>query len=104
MRDHGAIGVTLQTCLAAAVLVTLAGAEALAGGASIDPANMPRIAAVDNRFQSYNVEMVEVTGGRFWKPYGEHPAAGGDLFAYRPPIDLNNVKLRRLAAALAPRR
>ena len=20
-------------------------------------------------FQSYNVEMVEVTGGRFWKPY-----------------------------------
>src|SRR5882757_5097367 len=102
MRDQGHIDVTLQTCLAVAVLVTLAGSKTLAGGASIDPANMPRIAAVDNRFQSYNVEMVEVTGGRFWKPYGEHPAAGSDLFAYRPPIDLNNVKLRRLAAALAP--
>jgi hypothetical protein len=69
---------------------------------TIDPTSMPRIAAVDNRFQSYNIEMVEVTGGRFWKPYGEYPAAGDDLFAYRPPIDLNNAKLRKLAAALSP--
>jgi hypothetical protein len=102
MRDHDHIDLTLQTCLAAAVLVALAGPAVLADGASIDPANIPRIAAVDSRFQSYNIEMVEVTGGRFWKPYEEHPATGGDLFAYRPPIDLNNAKLRRLAAALAP--
>jgi hypothetical protein len=102
MRDHGHIDVTLQTCLAVAVLVALAGSKALADGASADPANMPRIGAVDERFQSYNIEMVEVTGGRFWKPYGELPAADSDLYAYRPPIDLNNVKLRRLAAALAP--
>jgi len=36
------------------------------GGASpvsIAPANMPRISTVDERFQSYNVEMIEVTGG-----------------------------------------
>lgn len=32
---------------------------------------MPRIGTVDDRFQSYNIEMVEVTGGRFWKPYKE---------------------------------
>jgi Glycosyl hydrolase family 79, N-terminal domain len=102
MRDRGHIDVTLQTCLAVAVFVALAGSEALADGASVDPANMPRIGTVDERFQSYNIEMVEVTGGRFWKPYGELPAAGGDLYAARPPIDLNNVKLRRLAAALAP--
>jgi hypothetical protein len=31
---------------------------------------MPRLGTVDERFQSYNVEMLEVTGGRFWKPYG----------------------------------
>ena len=37
--------------------------------ASIDPARFPRVGVVDDRFQSYNVEMVEVTGGRFWKPY-----------------------------------
>jgi hypothetical protein len=63
--------------------------------------------------------MVEVTGGRFWKPYGASgqapsdrgadnnaqniPAGGNpDLFAYREPIDLSNARLRRLAAALAP--
>jgi hypothetical protein len=102
MHDHAPIGVMLQTCLAAALLFMLAGSKILAGEGSIDPANMPRIAAVDNRFQSYNIEMVEVTGGRFWKPYEEHPPAGSDLFAYRPPIDLNNAKLRKLAAALAP--
>jgi hypothetical protein len=101
MGDRRHTDATL-TCLAAAVLFALAGSQALADQASIDPANLPRIAAVDNRFQSYNIEMVEVTGGRFWKPYEDHPAAGGDLFAYRPPTDLNNAKLRRLAAALAP--
>ena len=68
--------------LALAQLVTLAGSEALADGASIDPANMPRIAAVDNRFQSYNIEMVEVTGGRFWKPYGEHPALRAAIYSH----------------------
>ena len=36
---------------------------------------MPRIGAVSERYQSYNVEMVEVTGGRFWKPYGAEPDA-----------------------------
>ncbi|MEA2889468.1 MAG: hypothetical protein QOI05_261 [Bradyrhizobium sp.] len=77
--------------------------SALADGPSIDPTNMPRVGTVDERFQSYNIEMVEVTGGRFWKPYGPEPTtAGTDLYAYRPPIDLNNIKLRRLAAALAP--
>ena len=37
---------------------------------SLDPAKMPAIGTVDERFQSYNIEMVEVIGGRFWKPYG----------------------------------
>jgi hypothetical protein len=64
---------------------------------------MARIGAVDERFQSYNVEMVEVTGGRFWKPYGPITSdAHSDLYEYRPPIDLTNSRLRRLAAALAP--
>src|SRR3974390_3151213 len=36
---------------------------------SLDPATLPRLGTVDERFQSYNVEMIEVTGGRFWKPY-----------------------------------
>jgi hypothetical protein len=84
----------------------------------LDPARMARVGSVDPRFQSYNVEMVEVTGGRFWKPYkdteeisrtqgtqasGASPAGmNPNLFEYRPPIDLKNARLRKLAAALGP--
>src|SRR5256885_13260211 len=35
----------------------------------IDASSMRKIGTVEERFQSYNVEMVEVIGGRFWKPY-----------------------------------
>lgn len=66
---------------------------------------MPRVATIDPRFQSYNIEMVEVTGGRFWKPYTPADARAdpkADRFAARAPIDLRNGRLRKLAAALAP--
>jgi hypothetical protein len=78
---------------------------------------MPKLATVDERFQSYNIEAVEVTGGRFWKPYSAEQRtdtgnpkdsaaqAGGipaDLFQYRPPIDLSNKRLRVLGSALGP--
>ena len=86
---------------------------------SLDPAKMPSIGTVDERFQSYNIEMAEVTGGNFWKPYdskGSAPAratqsaqsasapVGMDpnMYQYRPPIDLTNPHLRKLAAALGP--
>ncbi len=80
---------------------------------SIDPKTLMRIATIDERFQSYNIEMVEVTGGRFWKPYdstakaeppsGNQPAGMSDsLYEYRAPIDLSNPQLRKLAAALGP--
>ena len=61
--------------------------------------------------------MVEVTGGRFWKPYRPNADAGlttprdgldapgrkdAHLYQYRPPIDLTNARLRMLAAALGP--
>src|SRR4051794_10039606 len=87
---------------------------------SVRPDSMPRICTIDERYQSYNVEMLEVTGGKFWKPYRENskpeerttPAektaadtpAGMDpnAYAYRPAIDLTNVRRRKLAAALGP--
>jgi len=89
----------------------------------IQPKSLARVGAVDERFQSYNIEMVEVTGGRFWKPYdspakgeptagnsasqanqaGNQPAGmAASLYEYRPPIDLSNARLRKLAAALGP--
>ena len=41
----------------------------------IDPAKMPKIGTVDSRFAYYNIEMAEVTGGNFWKPYSSKPQA-----------------------------
>jgi heparanase 1 len=101
--------------VALALLSHLAGAQDV----TIEPKTMPRIGSVSERYQSYNVEMVEVTGGRFWKPYAS--AAGADagkirpatssaapggidpgLFQQRPPIDLGNARLRKLATALGP--
>ena len=89
---------------------------------AIAPAKMPRIGTISDRYQSYNLELLEVTGGEFWKPYAETPAerlpqevpapaeaqgdtpteVEGSVFAYRPPIDLASVRLRMLAAALGP--
>lgn len=84
----------------------------------IAPSTFPRTGSINERFQSYNIEMVEITGGRFWKPYASKadasPAvskqpssnqpAGVDpsLFQFRSPIDLSNSRLRKLAAALGP--
>src|SRR5436305_11400057 len=88
----------------------------------LDAATMRRIGTVDERFQSYNVEMVDVVGGRFWKPYKDidtilsKQAAGKSssaesgaptgmdpkFYQQRQPIDLANSRLRKLAAALGP--
>lgn len=107
--------------LAAAAIgqhVTAQGAPAT----TVAPATMKAVGTIDERFQAYNVEMVEVTGGRFWKPYSsisagsngsnqEGSAQGGaaapsgmdpSLYEYRPPIDLSNRRLRTMALALAP--
>ena len=97
------VGARSKACLISILLIAFACSRTLADEPFVTPANMTRIGEVDERFQSYNIEMVEVTGGRFWKPYGSNAAhAGSDLFAYRAPIDLSNVRLRKLAAALAP--
>ena len=82
---------------------------------SVTPSSMPRVGTVSERFQSYNIEMVEITGGGFWKPYRStaddapaHPGADtpkdmdANLFQYRRPIDLTDARLRMLAAALGP--
>jgi hypothetical protein len=88
----------------ALTIVPAAGAQPV----SLSPTAMPRIGAVDERFQSFNTEMLEVTGGRFWKPYKDYPAGAkpvpmsADLYQYRPPADLSQPRLRKLAAALGP--
>ena len=124
MRGNG-----LQRACASAAKVILLGAtlySAPTNGqiAAVTPQAMPAIAGVDQRYQSYNVEMAEVVGGKFWKPYarlnevagstasatdqsapGSTPLVIGEnsaMFEARPPIDLSNARLRKLAAALGP--
>src|SRR5690349_5891710 len=103
----------------------------IAAPLSLEPAAMPAMATVDVRYQSYNIEMAEIVGGNFWKPYDQKnrqksdkqntvipetgptasaPARGGpplqigkgEMFQARAPIDLENARLRKLAAALGP--
>ena len=109
-------GLFAMAMLAAPVMPAHA---ASANTLAITPGKLPRIATVDPRFQSYNVEMAEVVGGTFWKPYTPESiaamkaekasnAAGGvvgqnkTMFEARPPINLDNARLRKLAAALGP--
>ena len=85
----------------------------------LSPSKMKKLGTVNPRYLSYNVEMVEVTGGRFWKPYNaavnpeapklpnqrpedQQVGSTSGPFEYRAPIDLSNPRLRNLAKALAP--
>ena len=67
------------------------------------PGRMVPIGSVDERFQSYNVEMVEVTGGRILETIRLRKVRPtSETVRVPPPIDLDNPRLRKLAAALAP--
>jgi heparanase len=105
--------IVLATFGTVSMTAFFAGAQSV----SLDPAKMRRIGTIDERFQSYNVEMLEVTGGKFWKPYSSlakqtsgSAASSGDtpsgmdpnMYEYRPPVDLGNARLRKLAKALGP--
>ena len=87
---------------------------------AVTPSKMPKLGTVDPLYVSYNIEMVEITGGRFWKPYksaanggsAARPSAptSGDqqvgsassLYEFRSPINLSDPRLRNLAKALGP--
>lgn len=87
---------------------------------TIVPSSLKQIGLVDERFQSYNIEMAEIIGGNFWKPYDkkslskpttssqvENSAASIDhsnssLYQAIPPINLYEKRLRILATALGP--
>ena len=112
---------TTRADLGRSAALLLAAAALLAGPAAAEtvklaPGAMPAVAKVDKRFQSYNVEMAEVIGGRFWAPYPKPgaksaaaagPSGGVDLaagmFRKRDPVDLKgDRRLRNLAKALGP--
>jgi hypothetical protein len=77
---------------------------------------MKRIGNVDERYQSYNVEMVEVVGGDFWKPYKmmdslpslettstyDVSQKNEQLYRKLAPINLADKRLLNLAKGLSP--
>ena len=91
---------------------------------SLSPAAMPAVGMVDDRYQSFNVEMMRVVGADYGKPYDKKSPANpgsnsarttpdsdgtaqqtdrGNMFeSRRPPINLADRRLRKLAAALGP--
>ncbi len=69
MRKNGYFGLGVSAMLLILESGVLKSSPHSSSADAIAPQNMPRIGTVDDRFQSYNIEMVEVTGGRFWKPY-----------------------------------
>ena len=119
MSRSNLLAICVATILCMTAIVFLA-TQLVAQAVSLDPGKMPMIGTVDDRFNSYNIEMVEVIGGKFWKPYASSAAntpkaheptrqegftpAGIDpkLYEYREPIDLSNPRLSKLAAALGP--
>lgn len=88
-----------QWMLAAGLLAAVLGGCATTPPPSSPYAGLARTGQVDERFLSYNVEMVEVTGGRFWAPYG---GPDGEMYRMRPPEDLSDPRLRALARHLGP--
>ncbi|KPF93437.1 hypothetical protein IP81_03010 [Novosphingobium sp. AAP83] len=87
-----------KTLLSATALVALTGAGQ-APTPALQLAKLQKLGTTSERYQSYNIEMVEVTGGRFWAPYG---GPADERYRQRPPIDLTDPKLIALAKALGP--
>ena len=85
-----------------AAMLLLEGCESRVHELELDPATMKQVAKVSDRFLSYNVEMVEVTGGRFWRPYQDGKREGDDRYEYRPPMDFTDPRLIKLSAELGP--
>lgn len=86
---------------------------------TIDPAKLTFVREQDSRVQSYNIEMTELTGGTFWKPYTQGQIEGTEEFPAPtdlskimellkglhvkfPEIDLYEPRIRTLAKELGP--
>ena len=84
------------------VLAAASGSAALASELSVTPATMARIGTIDERYQSYNIEMVEVTGGRILEAYGpnapDSPGANSNRLAAADRSDQRSIAQARRGA------
>jgi hypothetical protein len=106
------IGTSMVLCLVAWKSGSRRSASTHHDTTIVNPSQMKRIGSVDERFQSYNVEMAEVVGGEFWRPYktmdslpsstSSFDFSNKQMFRKLPPINLSDKRLMNLAKALAP--
>ncbi len=87
-----------KVLLSATALVALTGAGQ-APAPALQLGKLQKLGTTSERYQAYYIEMVEVTGGRFWAPDG---GPADERYRQRPPIDLTDPKLIALAKALGP--
>jgi hypothetical protein len=101
----------LQYTLLLVILISqVFSAAAQESANKINLKQMKKIGTVDERYQSYNIEMCEVLGGDFWVPYelmdsvmkNSNKTGFAALKWKIAPINLYEPKLRHLAAALGP--
>lgn len=78
-------------------------------GVNLNLNDLKKLGEVDTRYQSFNIEMCEVVGGKFWIPYeildtmkGKRKGGFDALKRRIPPMDLYGKKIRMLASALGP--
>lgn len=101
---------TLVTAFAIAPVA--ATAQVPVGSLHIDAGSLPRVGTIDERYQSFQIGFSPLNGGRTWRSTGSTKGASAtshdvadvtsDVYEDRPPLDLSNPRLRKLAAALAP--
>ena len=77
----------LSSLLIAGGALTIGCIQSASSQTAVSPQRMKVLGEVDPRFVSYNVEAVEVTGGRFWAPYksAAEKAATWLRYAFRKP-------------------
>ncbi len=74
----------------------------------LDPAALPAVREIDERFMSFQVGFSHLTGGETWKSYDDLPKGASQQGGFeairepRAPTDLANPKLRTLTKALGP--
>ena len=64
--ELGLLAIAVSALVVATTALSASLSEAQVG--KLLPGKMPRIGTIDERYQSFNVEMLEVTGGDFWNP------------------------------------
>ncbi len=109
--------IALLVAITCTLLASAAASASSIPEVTIDPRDLRPIGTVDERYQSYNIEMIEVVGGKWWAPYppdgnetasvAERPALSASgispsAMSARFPLNLADSRLRKLAAALSP--